>query len=48
MDRDVIVMKKDGIIHWSILNMSVVVSLFHFNAYPNDELPLIKESLLLR
>ena len=47
-------MRKDGIIHWSTLNISVVVSFFYqyLNAYSlfysNDELPLMKESLLLR
>ena len=55
MDRKVIVMRKDGIIHWSALNISVAVSLFFYQNlmlippfYPNDKLPLIKEGLLLR
>ena len=48
LDSKVIVMRKDGIIDWSTLNFSVVVSLFfisilmfipHF--YPDDELPLM-------
>ena len=54
LDRNAIVMRKDEITRWSILNISVVVSLFLsiFLAYspflPEWRKILMKESLLLR
>ena len=55
MDRKVIVMRKDGVVYWFYLNNSVVVHLFLStilmlisHLYPNNELSLMKQSLLLR
>ena len=55
MDRKFIVMRKHGVVYWFNLNNSVVVHLFLStilmlipHLYPNNELSLMKQSLLLR
>ena len=48
VDRKVSVIRKDRILRWSKFIFFIKILMFIPLFYPNDELPLVKESLLLR